>query len=232
MKKMFLAALFLSAALTVSAQSRPGTFSLTPKVGVGIAKITEPDIFYTGGHSMKPKYRADFMAGLEGEYQCSDELSLTLGAYYAALGYRTGDTEILQSQTEERVVYSAYRNAFTRLDYVLVPVMLNMYVVKGFAVKAGLQAGFLVHAKNEVKVSDVIYEKSTGVGTYGSPVTLKNSSLEGYRQFDLSIPLGLSYEYMDVVLDARYNLGLLKMSTTSGAKNSFFTFAVGYKFNL
>lgn len=232
MKKMFLSALFLAAALTMSAQSRPGTFSLTPKVGVGLAKITEQDIHYGDGHPMKPKHRAGFMAGLEGEYQCSDELSLTLGAYYAALGYRNGDTEILQSQTEEQAVYSAYQDAYTRLDYVLVPMMLNMYIAKGFAVKAGLQAGFMVSAKSEVKVSDITYDKSTGVGTYGSPVTLKNSSLEGYRQFDLSIPLGLSYEYMDVVLDARYNLGLLKMSTTSGAKNSFFTFAVGYKFNL
>ena len=232
MKKMFLAALFLSAALAMNAQSRPGTFSLAPKVGVSIAKITKQDIYYGGGHSMKPKFRADFMAGLEGEYQCSNELSLTLGAYYAALGYRTGNTEILQSQTEERAVYSAYQGAYTRLDYVLVPVMLNMYVVKDFAVKAGLQAGFLGNAKSEVKVSDVTYEKSTGVGVYGEPLTLKNSSIEGYHQFDLSIPFGLSYEYMNVVLDARYNLGLLKVSTTSSAKNSFFTFSVAYKFNL
>lgn len=229
---MLLTALFLTTVLTMSAQSRPGTFSLIPKLGVSLAKITEQDTYYGDGHSMKPKYRGDFMAGLEGEYQCSDELSLTLGVYYAALGYRTGNREILQSQTEEQAVYSAYQHGYARLDYVLVPVMLNMYVVRGFAVKAGLQAGFLVHDKYEVEVSDVTYDKSTGVGTYGDPVTLKYSSLEGYHQFDLSIPLGLSYEYMNVVLDARYNLGLLKVSNTSGAKNSFFTFTVGYKFNL
>lgn len=232
MKKMFLAAFFLTAALTMSAQSRPGTFSLIPKLGVSIAKITKEDIYYDNGHPMKPKYRAGFTAGLEGEYQCTEVFSLTLGAYYAALGYRTSDTEILQTQTDEQAVYSAYHDRHTRLDYILVPVMANLYLAPGFAVKAGVQAGFLVHDKYEVEVSDVTYDKSTGVGTYGESQTLSGSSTNGYHQFDLSVPLGLSYEYMNVVLDARYNLGLLKVSNTSGAKNSFFTFTVGYKFNL
>lgn len=232
MKKNFLTACFSAVVLAASAQGRPGTFSLTPKVGVAIAKITKSDLIYEGRHAMEPKYRGDFAMGVEGAYQHSDMLSLTLGAYYAALGYRIGDTEILQSQTDARAVYSVYRNAYTRLDYVLMPVMVNLYVAKGFALKGGLQAGFLVNAKTEMKISEVTYDKSTGVGTYTDPLTQKNTSRLGYHQFDLSMPLGLSYEYMNVVLDARYNLGLLKMSTTSGAKNASFTFTVGYKFAL
>ena len=226
MKKNFLTACFSAAVLVASAQSRPGTFSLTPKVGVAIAKITKSDLIYEGRHAMEPKYRGDFARGIEGAYQHSDLLSLTLGAY------RVGDTEILQSQTDARAVYSVYRNAYNRLDYILMPVMVNLYVAKGFALKGGLQAGFLVNAKTEMKISEVTYDKSTGVGTYTDPLTQKNTSRLGYRQFDLSMPLGLSYEYMNVVLDARYNLSLLKMSTTSGAKNASFTFTVGYKFAL
>ena len=49
---------------------------------------------------------------------------------------------------------------------------------------------------------------------------------------DISIPLGLSYEYMNVVVDARYNWGLTKIHNLTDSKNSFFTFTVGYKFEL
>lgn len=41
--------------------------------------------------------------------------------------------------------------------------------------------------------------------------------------------MGISYEYMNVVLDARYNLGLSKVHKDLGSKNRSFTFSVGYR---
>ena len=65
--------------------------------------------------------------------------------------------------------------------------------------------------------------------------------------FDLSVPVGLSYEYENVILEARYNIGLTDTykksdsdmasgakSTADGGrkhKNSVIMFTVGYKFS-
>jgi len=48
----------------------------------------------------------------------------------------------------------------------------------------------------------------------------------------LAIPLGISYEYGHVVMDARYNFPLTKAEKEIGSKNKCFTFSVGYKFEI
>ena len=52
------------------------------------------------------------------------------------------------------------------------------------------------------------------------------------KKFDLSIPLGLSYEFSDFVIDARYNLGLTKIAEDMDGKNSVIMLTVGYKISL
>ena len=87
--------------------------------------------------------------------------------------------------------------------------MANVYVVPGLAVKLGIQPGFMVDKDD---ASDV-------------------------NTFDLSIPVGLSYEYNNFVLDGRYNWGVTKINKNSvkGAddtRNSVFQITLGYKFSL
>ena len=50
-------------------------------------------------------------------------------------------------------------------------------------------------------------------------------------EFDLAIPLGISYEYQHFVLDVRYNLGLIGTVTDidDTYRNSVFQFSLGYK---
>ena len=50
--------------------------------------------------------------------------------------------------------------------------------------------------------------------------------------FDLSIPVGLSYEYKNFVLDGRYNFGVTNISKNGNPKNSVFQFTLGYKFDI
>ena len=88
-------------------------------------------------------------------------------------------------------------------SYLNIPVVANVYVVKNLAVKLGVQPGFCV-AKDKVKVNT----------------------------FDLSIPVGLSYEYNNFVLDGRYNFGVTNVAKGVNTKNSVFQFTVGYKFEL
>ena len=98
------------------------------------------------------------------------------------------------------------------LDYINIPILANYYITKGLAVKAGIQPAFKV--KSEAKV-DVV-----------------SVDMDGFKSFDLSIPVGLSYEISDFVIDARYNWGMTKVLEGFDSKNTVFQFTVGYKFAL
>ena len=88
--------------------------------------------------------------------------------------------------------------------YLNIPVTLNYYVVPGLAVKAGVQPGFMVN----------------------------KDDAEGVKTFDLSIPVGLSYEYQNIVFDARYNIGVTKVIENWDHYNNVIQITVGYKFAL
>lgn len=91
--------------------------------------------------------------------------------------------------------------------YINVPVTLNYYVANGLAVKAGVQPGFMV-AKDDMPDDAV-------------------------KTFDLSIPVGLSYEYQNIVFDARYNIGCTKVfKDADKGYNNVIQITVGYKFAL
>ena len=88
--------------------------------------------------------------------------------------------------------------------YLNIPVTLNYYPVTGLAIKAGLQPGFMV----------------------------SKDDAEGVKTFDLSIPVGLSYEYQNIVFDARYNIGVTKVADDWDHYNNVIQITVGYKFAL
>ena len=55
------------------------------------------------------------------------------------------------------------------------------------------------------------------------------------KSVDFGIPLGLSYEYKNISLDARYYFGLTKIDKTENpdtAKNRYFSITLGYRFHL
>ena len=52
------------------------------------------------------------------------------------------------------------------------------------------------------------------------------------ESFDFSVPVGISYEYANFQLDARYNIGCTKVFKGTDEKNSVFQVTLGYKFDL
>ena len=173
------------------AQQAVGTFTIQPKVGLNLANLTngEADI------------RTGVAAGVEFEYQVSDIFSLSAGALYSMQGCKNTIQDV---------------DVTTKLDYINVPILANVYVVKGLAVKLGLQPGFNVSHKLSV-------DKGSTSGSTDIP---------GVKSVDLSIPVGLSYEYSNFVFDARYNFGVTKVADDADSKNSVFQFTLGYKFAL
>ena len=56
--------------------------------------------------------------------------------------------------------------------------------------------------------------------------------MEDVKKVDLSIPVGLSYEYQGLVFDARYNIGVTKLADNYDHYNNVIQITVGYKFAL
>lgn len=191
MKKLILMAVMALATVSSFAQHAVGTFTIQPKVGLNLANVTDGD----------GDIRVGAVAGAEFEYQVSDIFSLSAGALYSMQGCK-GEVE-------------GY-DATVKLDYLNIPILANVYVAKGLAVKLGIQPGFNVTSKASV-------EKS------GTKVT---TDLDGIESVDFSIPIGLSYEINNFVIDGRYNLGVSKIMDGSDSKNSVFQLTLGYKFAL
>lgn len=110
--------------------------------------------------------------------------------------------------------------ATVKNDYINIPIMANIYVVRGLALKFGIQPGFNVNSCGSVSAEGVSVSRSL----HDIGVDIKS--------FDFSIPIGLSYEFSNVVIDGRYNIGTTKIVDGEGTRNSVFQFTVGYKFRL
>lgn len=232
--KSILLAIALASAATASAQQEPGTFSVIPRVGLALAN-TSDKLFSEGafGFNKEPlstSFKPGVAAGADVEYQVGRMASVSVGAYYAMQGAKFDEGEYA---TEDKHKYVGIGDMRTELQYVNVPVMLNMYVARGLAVKAGVQLGFCVGAKYEWDETD-IQKDDDGMKTYGETKTVTTDIK--YNKVDVSIPLGVSYEYMNVILDARYNFGLTGVingiPSDENIKNKVITFTVGYRFAL
>lgn len=244
MKRLLIMALLAGSAAVATAQSAAGTFSIIPKVGVTIANITDNKLTVgLGAGELKSKYKAGYTLGAEAMYQATPQWALSLGVMYSSLGNLYDDYEELVEAPTEGSKIATYNSVYdysTTLNYVQVPLMANYYVVKGLALKAGVQLSFLTGATTEYNMVHITRNIETGetltpynpddeqtvIGEY------YNESTDAYKKIDVSIPVGLSYEYMNVVLDARYNIGLTKLYKATDSKNRFFSLTVGYKFNL
>lgn len=199
MKKILVVAALMLSSVSTFAQHAVGSFNLQPKVGVSIANLTE----FKGTDP-----RVGVVAGVEGEYQASDIISVSAGVLYSMQG----------SKYEYKLGNLNYKKT-NKLDYINVPIMANVYVTKGLAVKLGVQPGFRVSGSENSKLT-------VSAASIGSTHDVKAKSV------DFSIPVGLSYEYNNFQLDARYNWGLTKAFENGKAKNSVFQITLGYKFDL
>lgn len=198
MKKLFLMALMAFIATTASfAQWSVGSITVQPKIGINGANITDAD---------NSDSRIGLVLGGEFEYRVSPIFSLSAGALYSMQGCK-GTAEDDDGNTGD---------VSLKLDYVNVPILANVYVVKGLAIKLGIQPGFNVRHKASATVS-------------GVNVT---TNLPGIKSVDFSIPIGVSYEFNRFVIDGRYNLGVTKLIDGADSKHSVFQFTFGYKFAL
>ncbi len=220
-------AIFLSAT-TLSAQQKRGTFSILPKIGVSISN-TNDKLFTVDGNSLDTKYKEGFTGGLDIAYQATSSVGISIGAYYSNQGNKYSSIEYT---TSNKKISIGMQNVRADLSYLCVPVMAQIYVAKNFSCNAGVQADFGLYGK--IKWDETTYEIQESGGKKPSETTEKFDKNFSPKKFGLSIPVGISYEYMNVILDARYNIGLTNTYDIPGDKTKkyCFLFTLGYRFVL
>ena len=196
MKKIMMIAALMVATLSANAQE----MFIKPMVGGTLATLT--------GDTEGAKMKLGLVGGAEFGYNINEMFAVTAGALVSMQGAKFDD--------------NAYeKDVTTTLTYLNVPVLANVYVAPGLAIKAGVQPGFLLSRKTKA-------EELSSAGTW---VSREHTSTDGMKKVDFSIPIGISYEISDFVIDARYNLGLTNINDTDKykSKNGVIMLTVGYK---
>lgn len=207
MKKLFTMVVLMTISLTALAQHEEGDITIQPKVGMTISNITDGD-----------NWKINLTYGVEFERFFTDQFSASLGVMFTNQGCKYK-------------VYTDYGDIGVesypiKLDiyYGTLPIMANYYVLPGLALKAGIQPAFRVKARVEQDGTKIDLDRAIDAMYDGNDNKL--------RTFDLSIPVGFSYEFKGITFDARYNIGVTKLISNAdeGIYNKVFIMTLGYKF--
>ena len=206
MKKLLTLMALIAITLSAQAQHEEGDVTIQPKVGITISNITDGD-----------KSKVNLAYGVEFERFFADQFSASLGVVFTDQGckydiYSADGTGNVSDEMKLDIYYGT------------LPIMANYYILPGLALKAGIQPAFRVKAKIEYKGEKVDFDNYIDTMFKGEGNKLNT--------FDLSIPVGFSYEFKGITFDARYNFGVTKLisNTDESIYNKVFIMTLGYKF--
>lgn len=236
MKKLFFLAFFACYATVVMSQNAVGKFSISPIAGINIADFSnDPNGVY--------KSKLGLTGGVEMEYGVNDFVGLSLGLLYSQGGARMHGVLYQLVTDETGQDYHSYTDVSGKVksEYLVFPLLANIYIplIKGLAFKTGVQFGVLVNDKLEADTETVLKKDIKG-GIYSGKDYLRLykgtiSETDICKSIDFGIPIGLSYEYKSIKLDARYYFGLTKIDKSEDSeniRNRFITIHLGYRFRL
>ena len=208
MKNLFLVTLVtLFSATTIYAQSDDSTTQFGVKGGVNLSTVRGDDIG-------EKNELTSFHLGLFMEIPISERFSFQPEVLYSGQGYNMTDNNAFIGEVDYK------------LDYIQVPLMAKVYIIKGFYAEAGPQFGF--------KVKEEIDFKS---GSDDNDIII-NSEDSQIKGFDTSLALGTGYKFDNgLSLSARYTHGLTSIFKddapligNADVKNSVWQFGVGFSF--
>ncbi len=212
MKRITLIFAFLAFLLGVRAQQKTGSWSITPRVGINSSVLSVDDVLYLDGNgkeeSMDAKHKWGLTAGVETQYQMWSQLGISMGLMYSNEGF----------QFDEKGSVDEWKQS---LYFLSVPVLANFYIepnmLPGLSLKAGLQVDYLLQGKETLM---------------GNTTT----NTDSFHRVGISIPAGISYEFHNMVVDLRYNIGLTnfcnhKVLDETWRSNSLWL-TLGYQFKM
>lgn len=168
----------------------------------------------TGGDE-NPDSRTSFHAGALVEVPLSDFFSLQLEALYSGQGF---DLDFEGPDGDKAEV---------QLDYINVPLLAKIYVVKGLSIDVGPQFSFLVNDEFDLNPN-----------SNDGDIDLEDTALEP-NKFDFGLAGGLTFQTdFGLFASGRYTYGLTKLYDTDnsasiafdGLHNQVFQISLGYKF--
>lgn len=181
--KRLLTAMLVVFPLLCYGQYDEATWSLQPKAGINVSTITN-------NSSWDPKVGA--AAGVEFEYQATERISLSYSGMFSMQGAKI-DLGIIKPK------YKLY--------YLIFPLLINVHLKKGFALKTGIQPSLKIYEKPESKPEEI-------------------------NKNDFTIPVGLSYELNHVIIDGRFFIGFKRINKNYAGNNCVFQLTLGYKIEL
>jgi len=215
LKKFFLSALMAVAALSASAEQPAGGLSLTPHASMGFAIASEKMLDTFDGYITA-------MVGVEATYKPTDLLGFSVG-----LDYGYGST------VKETRKVSGYEAEAYLTHYLLsVPVLAQLHFGQ-FAVKAGIQPGWVISPEGHSEW------KSTEKNEYNISGSFNGKLKDEVNSFQCSIPVGICYSpSFPLQFDLRYNIPLteyLKEEVANASNDHFklgsIMLTVGYRFD-
>ncbi|WP_314961507.1 porin family protein [Prevotella pallens] len=229
MRRLFLLFLFVLTLFGAQAQPKWGTWSVVPHVGVSFANLTNEAIYLIDISTSHSQTRIGFSGGADVYYQLTDKLALSGGVAYTQAGCNFKDIPADLNAKHGTVFHNAYFN----LGYVDVPLLAHIYISKDLALSIGCQPSFLTKATSHTEMQDYETDGKGGI-KYDKNEVSEGDVKHWYKKTAFAIPVGISYEYENVMLMARYNIGLPNVygHDLGDSKNRIITVSVGYKFNL
>lgn len=224
----------LLASCALFAQSPAGTFSLIPRVGATLSNITNETVVHSLGSqqvALDSKTRLGMMIGADLQYQLSELIAVSLGAFFQQAGCNYEDTDLAQAGPGQ---YEVLRDSRTTIQYLAAPLMAHLYVSPGFSLNLGVQAAFALSNRMYSNSTTVTVGKD-GSYTYTGEADVIDAKNAFVNNVELSIPVGISYEKEHVVVDARYLFGLSKVYKgllDHNNRNRVFIISAGYKFDI
>lgn len=150
--------------------------------------------------------KVGFTAGAFAEYRPFDRVGFSAELLYSRQG--ENDKATIDGIRVKNRLKSHYLN---------VPLLANFYVTDKLALKTGLQAGFCLGARDITKIDG--RKEKVGIG-------------DAFHTADLAIPVGVSYDFGPLVLDARYNFGVSHAMKNGlyNSRNNVFQLTAGIRF--
>ena len=203
MKKLIvLISLLVMAVTAYSQQLRPGSLTITPKMGINASS-------YYGSDNDGCDYKAGFTLGAEGEYYIKNWLGISAGLMYSQQGCSSSENSDIKICTE----------------YLNVPVLCVFHLGNCFSLKAGLQPGVNLSAK--AKADGITADLSkTGVDAKGIDIAMPIGMSFAINSFtiDARYALGLSQAFK--------GQNAYGSVDNADLYNSVFSLTLGYRFNL
>ena len=224
-KILFLSLLCLTTTMS-HAQHEPGTFTLYPKLGVEWSKFNNDEIAVATGSDanfVDASYRTGFVGGAELHYQFSQFGGAAVGLFFDQMGSKN-----------EAEANGGNLNLKQRLNYLTMPLLATFNLgYTNFQLKGGVNLSYLLNAKAKYKDSTIPAGATDNdpKADYNSHYDDTNTGL--FHRFNVALALGASYEWRNIILDARYNFGLSNVYKRDNKPSTrSFWLTLGYGFTL